>query len=446
VTVDAAAFKRVLDIGLGRAILFLRTHDARPYRDAILHACLHNTAYDPQVEGSRAVYLREVLALSGDEAAYREAILTALADSGRGWDAEQLFKLAATYADEGDRRARQVLYAKYTENARAGGDTGETAIVSLDGLDGLLYVVRLAHEDGQITGEEGLHGYEWLLSAIEEADGKEETRRVLLRAAQAEPWISTFLAGVDAYRAEERSPTSVQDRYHAIPYAMVKQAISEGRTRVAGRSVRVTDEQGQMQSLSLWMWGRHASDEQLARAATDLLAETDARRLVPLLWIFWRRRFPFGHSPLLALARHQDQGVALGALAVLRNTPDLSVRTLALDLLQDAAMNDERKAEAVDLLVQNHEDGDFSILDAALAGITGRDAFHSFGLGVLAVFAKHPSSEAFDTLTLLYERGPCSHCRRNCVAGLLQLGTLPKWMHEECRYDANLDIRDLADE
>ncbi len=151
---DGHEFKRVLNIGLGRAILFLRSHDARPYRDAILDACLHNTAYDPQIEGSRATYLREVIALTGDEPFFRDRILAALAMSGGDWDAEQLFRLAATYAEEGDQHARRVLYAKYDQNARAGDDTGETTIVSLDGLAGLLHVIRLACDSGRIADQD----------------------------------------------------------------------------------------------------------------------------------------------------------------------------------------------------------------------------------------------------------------------------------------------------
>jgi hypothetical protein len=41
---EAQEFERLLHIGLGRAILFAQQNDLSPYRDLILHACLHNTA------------------------------------------------------------------------------------------------------------------------------------------------------------------------------------------------------------------------------------------------------------------------------------------------------------------------------------------------------------------------------------------------------------------
>lgn len=441
---DGHEFKHVLTIGLGRAILFLRSHDARPYRDAILDTCLHNTAYDPQIEGSRATYLREVLALTGEAPFFRERILAALATSGGDWDAEQLFRLAATYAEEGDQHARRVLYARYDQNARAGDDTGETTIVSLDGLAGLLHVIRLACDRGRIADQDDYLDYAWLLAWVEEDRGKAETRGALLQAARDDARIAAFVAAVDADRAEGRPRKHARPDAGAIPYSAVKRGIAAGTARAMGRSVPVIVEQGKGRAIRPSLWGSQAPDEQLARAAADLLDETDPRRIAPLLWIFQQRCFPRDPAPLLALAQHADEPVALGALAALRYFAHDTVRALALDLLQSATASDARKAEAVDLLIENYQRGDFHIFETVLARITDLDAFHAFGIGILSVFAKHPTVEASGALNLLYERGACSHCREDCVAALLQLDALPGWMRDECRHDSSPDIRELV--
>jgi hypothetical protein len=44
-------FEYTLKLGLGRPLVYLHTHDATPYHDVILDACLRNTSYDPQIEG-----------------------------------------------------------------------------------------------------------------------------------------------------------------------------------------------------------------------------------------------------------------------------------------------------------------------------------------------------------------------------------------------------------
>lgn len=63
---DAVAFEHALKRGLGRAVLWLQTHDATPYRDIILHACLYNQAHDPQCEGNRAAYMLDVTVGTGE--------------------------------------------------------------------------------------------------------------------------------------------------------------------------------------------------------------------------------------------------------------------------------------------------------------------------------------------------------------------------------------------
>jgi len=47
-------------------------------------------------------------------------------------------------------------------------------------------------------------------------------------------------------------------------------------------------------------------------------------------------------------------------------------------------------------------------------------------------------------LLTLYERGPCAQCRLKVVTHLVNLGALPAQLAEECRFDANADVRALV--
>ena len=118
---EAQEFERLLHIGLGRAILFAQTHDLAPYSDRILHACLHNIAYDPQCEGSRARYMFDIIHLTDQVQFYREHILAALARSepSGDWDSYQLFDFARLFAQSGDTVARQLIYDTFVRNAAA---------------------------------------------------------------------------------------------------------------------------------------------------------------------------------------------------------------------------------------------------------------------------------------------------------------------------------------
>src|SRR5260370_20648316 len=99
--------------GLGRAVLYLKTHDSKACRQALLHACTHNLIYDRQCEESRAPYLLELIELSGDTEFYRNGILAALKSEDDELDLGQLFEISATFAAKGDNEIKQSMYAAF---------------------------------------------------------------------------------------------------------------------------------------------------------------------------------------------------------------------------------------------------------------------------------------------------------------------------------------------
>jgi hypothetical protein len=140
---DVVEFERLLHIGLGRAILFLQKNDATPYREAILHACLHKVALDKQCEPSRATFMFDIIHLTDEVPFYREQIFAALPNTTDMFDAEQLFNLSRLFAEQGDEDARQLMYDQLATNvAESGDDAGAYAIVKMDGLDGFLFVAE----------------------------------------------------------------------------------------------------------------------------------------------------------------------------------------------------------------------------------------------------------------------------------------------------------------
>jgi hypothetical protein len=128
---------------------------ATSYHAAIVHACGHDTAYDAQVEGSRAEYLFEVLQATGKPNEYLDEILAALAAVPKQWDADQLFDIALRFAQSGHARARDAMYEKFFRNEVDEPFTGADALVRLDGMDGFLAVAG-AHWPGHHRGPERL--------------------------------------------------------------------------------------------------------------------------------------------------------------------------------------------------------------------------------------------------------------------------------------------------
>ena len=186
-------FKKFLHQGLGRVILFLMQHDAAPYREAILDACLHNRAYDPQVEGSRADYMHEVIELTGEVSDYRGEILKSLASSNEHWDTGQLFGLAGIFARHGDGEARQAMYARFRADCAQGHEVGIRALLELDNTDALIFIANYYGE--RLLAGADCDFDDYLLTAASYA-GISEPWAVLRNAAAEHPPIQAYLTEV----------------------------------------------------------------------------------------------------------------------------------------------------------------------------------------------------------------------------------------------------------
>jgi hypothetical protein len=438
----------VLKLGLGRAIPFLRKHDARPCRDIILDACMRWTGYDQQVEGARTTYLRDVLDATGHEPAFVPRILAALKKVTERRDATQLVFLALSFAEDGYDAARTALYETFDRNDTDEPFLGYDAIIRLDGLDGLLHIadrVGAALLDSRdVLGEN-----DWvLMNAIREAQeqcGVEDIRPALERAAQENPRIRAYVNAIKTIEAEEAAQHTAQSAARGeratrrdgggasrgAPYEHIKQRIAEASPPWSVRG--------------LMRWGEQAGADDLARAAADLLAEQDERRLRAYLEIFRRRPFPLDVGHLLELTRHPNDRIMVGAASALSWVAHPSVRALALEIITDSSLGGWRKSWGVLLLRSNFETGDAQLLAHLLESPQEEMGYHSIGFEIVNVLRANPVPEVVPVLRLLYERGPCTNCRMEVVELLRQLGALTDWILEECRYDASEYLRTVAD-
>jgi hypothetical protein len=131
-------FQDLVKSGLGRAIIYARENDVRPFRDMILDACLHCYSVDAQSEGTRAAYMLQLANLTPDRRFYCDQVLKALPGSGDDWDAAQRFHFATYMWFDGDEHARQAMYESFAPGPKKG-ETIAIDFVRMDGLEGFLF-------------------------------------------------------------------------------------------------------------------------------------------------------------------------------------------------------------------------------------------------------------------------------------------------------------------
>jgi hypothetical protein len=446
---DKSEFERALKLGLGRALLYVKEHPDAPYRDLILDVCLHTTVYDGQIEGSREVYLYEVLQSTNDYSWYRQRILAAFSGSPalEGSDYSHLFALVLYMAQHGDQEARDRIYARVREDAADAWDyVGD--MLSLDGLRGLQFVVRL----------QPIQSDDWEFDRIAATlieDFPEQANEETLRALLPEhPDFLTPLLVVLRDRSDPTWDKRNRARLQAIR-EQDKAEFSFGYDKLKEYLATTDDKSGRVRR-TMQYWARYASEDDLAKAAHDLEVEQHEPRLLAYLSIFHKRRFPLEPDRLIAIAtQHRvniDERVdsnwpptlsadlAMRAFNALALVPHPDVRTLALSIIGQAPL----MFRAVKMLVENFQPGDWVLL-ASLAqrhDISHED-YHGLGMGIRSIFEAHPHTDAVPALLNLYEYNPCSHCRHTVVENLHSLNAFPDWMIRECAHDSYSDTREF---
>jgi len=427
-------FERALVNGLGRALLVLRRDDPAPYRDAILRACTHYTGYNWQGESTRISYLSEVLQATGDVDSYVEPVLVALRCATKLEHADQLFGLAQRFARAGREDARAAMYDKFDRNDTDQEFQGASELIGLDGCDGLLHVAdRIG--DALLSAEVDRNTPRHFVNEADEEIGEDEVQNALSLAQKSNPRIRAFVyaATEEATKHEERrrEPYVSQPDLRGLSY-------DEAGPLIASSASLSLSADGRGR------WGEDASENDLARAAADLLTQTDPQVLASYLMLFARRPFPLAPEPLLPLLPHPTRRVRVAAYTALSQVQHPKVRARALEILANTAVHGWKRARAVDLLDANYEPGDEILFEQLLRKPRNRWEYHALGTGALDVMKAHPDRSGVPALLSLYERGACSFCRERVVVLLRELGEAPAWMLDECRYDANLDLRETV--
>lgn len=417
---DEIAFRESVRSGLGRALHHARARDVSDFREIILDACLHCYSVDPAAEGTRALYISQLIDLTTEPEFYKHKILQALPGHGDDWHAVLRFRLASHMAMEGDVSARRAMY----ENFHPGPSMAESMaadFVEMDGMAGFLFAAEKIGALLLVQPDEVDEGF--LLGHATEVLGEETVISALQEAGRRNAAVEAYRRTAEANRALRRGDD--EGRFNRLAYTEFK-VMQPGKRPYPWSS-----------------WATHASAEDLERAAQGLLAAQHPDELLAHLQIFAVRPFPLNQAHLLRLAESANPRLAAAAARALANLTHSSIREYAFALVEKRRANRDK---AIAILARNWQEGDHHIVLGWFLNEECREIRHSHGIHLKNAWKWHPNaSTEVDMLVALYERGPCSVCREFAVSRLLRLGALPDSLREECADDCNEDTRRLVD-
>ncbi|WP_293902895.1 hypothetical protein [Phenylobacterium sp.] len=403
-------FTAALAKGSGRSVLIMRqAANPRSFEDAVVHACLHDLAYDPQCEHERSEYLARLIVETGDETGLFGRLVAQIKD--QEVDAPLLFTvLARLAAKNGDfeKSAVQRAYLDLDPEAQ------------LDCLDALVRLVGMpAFIEGAARIDADLEGEGWraggLLDALKDHD--EATFDQSVGAARAEhPSVERLMAQYEA----SNQPTRVADGSYDLPAILAE--LRQGKRL---RGVIFKD----------------LSSDDWQLICEDFLAQDREEVALPYLTLFGRRPFTGNPVELVRWTKSSNSRVVWAATRALGRMESAVVREMALEQIRAGRPSGAR------LLASNYRSGDLAMILPMLRDLPDNDEVHDLGLAILNLTGENDVSaeDSADVLLLLYERTPCSMCRADVVSRLFKAQRVPDWMADECRFDSDPEAVERPD-
>lgn len=430
---DSASIEHMLTVGRGGAIIYLLGTDTSPCRCMILDHCIHNKAYDTQLENSRAGYLYPLIQRSPDRDFYRDAILQALRDADDESSVSQLFDFAVLFTHDGDESARFAIHEKFDKHDLKEIYPGAASLIEIEGIDGLLHVLDYIGSDSNLLDRYDDANY--FISDVEEKHGIEETRQALAAAYEQNPNTRTYLDRIsELYTPSLVLEDVIKSHCHEDPHTHLRNSIK-------GMSWQEFRRNPDSEKLAV-SWSRSAPDDEIVKAANDIIYEKDPQKLALYLRIFHRHEFPLHPSILIDFTNSLSLRVSHATIMALSLIKHEDVRALFECLVQSPEWSDS----AVRLLRSNYQEGDHLIIEKLLEQESDVHQLHSLSCALLDVYKHNPDQNAIKSLLFVYENNPCSFCRLGSVEQMHALGQLPDWIVRECVYDADESLRKLAQE
>lgn len=442
-------FRKALLRGVGECVTMLATEAARhKFRPLVEWACGRVLGYDPQIEGSRALLLYDLINQYPDANPFIDIVEKRFFSSMRKSDGHWLFvqecELLALFSINGNRRARRILergydvlygrlcrirperiaapYIPEPENFAA---LCEQLLLDAKTVAAQSMFGRIAKDVGRL----GLRDAFWnsLAESVHLSVGFVlGDRRLAALVGRIEP-----SAEVEAYKAalaladEERCMTEPP----TLGYRKVYNQINERGTFGIRYMVR--------------RWRLDGRTKDIEGLAKLYVVEKDCETRAGLLDMFsgpdsqCEKYLPL--DCVLRDAASDDDRLRVSALGVLEGIKNPHVHDFAFDMIKKRGVS----YEAVKVLTVNYREADDDLLFAALKKLG--EMSHD----VYSALARIPESKCGDRLSVrmlnhLYETIACTCCRERVVRELGRRGLLTDDMLAECLHDASVDIRDYA--
>ena len=443
-------FKDALLCGTGKCFAMLATESTRrKYSPLVMWACGRNLGYDTQVEGTRAIFLYDLIGQYPNPEPFLDIVEKSFfASFNKGdWLFQQECELLALFAKAGNERARRILelgYGRFCQYLRHLNPAivSKPYIPALDNFESLCeqlvfcakpaeaqpMVERIIRDVGGLCMRDSFWN-ETADSVQLSLGGVLGGKRLatMLGRMRTIPEVEAYKFAVLQAKKENEANNVEWKRRQSLGYKEVYRRIKEQD---------ISGVRGIVGS-----WWRNGRTKDIAGIVRLYEKEADPSTRARILGLFRAPKFK-GYLPLdsvLQDASSEDDELRDSAFHALDGIRDQRVRDFAFDVLKKRGMS----YEIASLVAGNYREPDDDLLIAVHKKL-GEMCRHHLGARVLDNVGGKCGRLSKRILIYIYDTTRCSCCRERAVRELGRRGFLTCEMAAECLHDANDDIRDYA--
>ncbi|MBP5775912.1 MAG: hypothetical protein J6W36_09480 [Clostridiales bacterium] len=428
-------FEHYLLAGHGRAYMIAKT-DPERYRCRINSACRKDYSFDMQTEGSRAFLTYDLVSLFADPSPFIETVKDSYCDHDVDADWREICYLT-DLLDLFDQR--KVIIGKYKKlEEQLYGDLPEEELNLLCQSFEYLAIKLIEGQDIKVVWNVVNDIGKWFLSRNE--DPHELASHFLWFKGDAEEAL-----GEDGLLKYDGSSEGIKEYIRIMSQPFEYERKDKVSNATAEMVLSWLREEPEITRLEMMYRGLMTmSGAEALKLAEQFSVETDPGIKAAIASVFTSGKYlwPLDISILTDCSSSEDKRLVREVNEALSLLTDERLHDHAMDILKTGF-----DPGALKLLINNIKKSDESFILGFLEElpIDEDDECEWHGI-VSAVNGKGDDPEMPDSLLLwAYEASLCSWCREGIVEKLISRGLMTDDMKEEIRYDADLDIRDLAD-
>jgi len=405
--------------------------------DLVLKACLHDQAYDPQSESSKAKWLFDMFKNTGQYAKFSEAIINGLKRKRETWDLQQLFELAEEMAKNGDVKAWEAVRERAFEKASKDSMDdwlGAIEWTHLTGIEGALDIARIYGQRLLSNPEDFAPDTVFIWDEI-----SSDFQKQLFKLSQNEPRLKAYqyylekqgLLDTPSSQANKEIKKLLADEFNRQHFNL-ELILSNAKNKVGDYPVQYS------------AFGRHATPEEKETILYQLIQEEDDDVRLRLLWVFSRSPLPRILPAIFQWVENKNRTLYTSAINVLAGLSDPRIHELAKKkITSDKLLGIE--TGIFKLFINNYESDDAKLFERALFHLKpGKEAAHALVWNLTEIAKRHKDAGLSDSLKWAYDKTPCAECRHRLVIQLDAVNELNGFILDECQFDANEDIATLA--